>query len=135
MKKPRTIRDEEIRGEIAKALKSAMKRRRKSPEEMAELLQVELGTMYKYLAASVIPGGHVLWRACQELGMVLDERGLRVAKPRARKLSLTETDIDQYELPFVNESVAGDKVHLQIYKKGSHDAQYVRVALRIKVAG
>jgi transcriptional regulator with XRE-family HTH domain len=134
MKKPRSIRDEEIRGEIAKALKSAMKRRRKSPEEAAELLQVELGTMYKYLAASMIPGGHVLWRACHELGMVLDENGIRLANPRARRLS-REIETDQYELPFVNESVAGDRVHLQICKRDSLDAQYVRVALRIKVAG
>ncbi len=134
MKKPRTIRDEEIRGAIAKALKSAMKRRRKSPEEAAALLQVELGTMYKYLAASMIPGGHVLWRACHELGMVLDENGMRLANPRARRLS-RETGTDQYELPFVNQSVAGDKVHLQICKRDSQNAQYVRVALRIRVAG
>jgi transcriptional regulator with XRE-family HTH domain len=135
MKKKRTVRDEEIRGEIAKTLKSALAKRGKSPEDAARLLQVELGTLYKYLAASMIPGGHVLWRACRELGLVLDENGLRLARAGTRKLSSPELETDQYELPFINETVAGDKVHLEICKKDSQNAQYVRVALRIKVAG
>src|SRR6266702_5863867 len=117
MKRPRDIRDEEIRGGIARALKGALKKRGKSPEEAAKLLQVELGTMYKYLAASMIPGGHVLWRACLELGMVLDEKGLRLARSTSRKASAPGGRADQYELPFVNESIAGDLVRVVIGKK------------------
>jgi transcriptional regulator with XRE-family HTH domain len=135
MKRPRSVHDEEIRGQIAKALKKALGRREKTPEEAARLLQVEVGTMYKYLSASMIPGGHVLWRACQELGMVLDGNGLRIARSGSRKASLAKEKADQYELPFVNESMADDRVRLVIGKKDVQSAGYVHVSLRIKVAG
>lgn len=67
--------------------------------------------------------------------MVLDDKGLRPARQSARKRTSPETGSDQYELPFVNQSVAGDKVHLIIDKKDSQNAEYVQVSLRIKVAG
>jgi hypothetical protein len=134
MKRPRTVHDEEIKGEIAKALKKALKKRDKTPEEAARLLQVELGTMYKYLAASMIPGGHVLWRACVELGMILDEKGLRLARLSSRKADFQKSRADQYELPFINESIGGDQVRLTIGKKDVESTGYVHVSLRIKVA-
>lgn len=132
MKKPRTKRDEEIRCNIADVLNEALKKRGVSPEKAAGLLQVGLGTMYKYLAGSMIPGGHVLWRACHELGLVLDENGLRLSRARNRKSPASLNTEKQYDLPFINESVAGDRVHLMIHRK---DSRWVRVALRIKVAG
>jgi transcriptional regulator with XRE-family HTH domain len=134
MKRTRTVQDEEIKGRIAMALKKALKKRGKTPEEAAKLLEVELGTMYKYLAASMIPGGHVLWRACKELGMVLDERGLRVARSHYQKATLPIRRAEQYELPFINESFGGDQVRLTIGKKDIQSTGYVHVALRIKVA-
>ncbi|MGB6130652.1 MAG: hypothetical protein WBG54_02645 [Acidobacteriaceae bacterium] len=133
MKKPRNDDDAEIRGEIAKVLKRALKVRRILPENAAELLEVELGTLYKYLGASMIPGGHVLWRACREFDLILDRDGLRVKRTQKAHASQHHSTSDQYELPFVNESVAGDKVHLTISKKGS-ESEYVQVALRIKVS-
>lgn len=134
MKKRRTVQDEEIKGEIAKALKKALQKRGKTPEEAAKLLQVELGTMYKYLSASMIPGGHVLWRACLELGMILDEKGLRLARSSSRKVPLPRGETDQYELPFVDETIAGDLVRVVIGKKNVESTGYVNVSLRIKVA-
>ncbi len=134
MKKQRTISDEAIRGKIAQALNSALERQGKTKEEAARLLQVEPGTMYKYLDASMIPGGHVLWRACRELGLILDEKGLRPARISSRKASLRKARTDQYELPFINESLADDQVHLVIGKKDVKSTGYVHVSLRIKVA-
>ena len=134
MKRPRTVHDEEIKGEIAMALKKALKKRGMTAEEAAKSLQVEPGTMYKYLSASMIPGGHVLWKACQELGMVLDERGLRVARSSSRRSSTPKGKADQYELPFINESIGGDQVRLTIGKKDVESTGYVHVSLRIKVA-
>ena len=132
MKRPRTDRDEDIRSQIAVTLKNALQKRHVAPETAAKLLEVELGTLYKYLAGSMIPGGHVLWRACRELDLILDENGLRLARSGRRKRTAATEDAEQYELPFINETVAGDKVHLTIRKK---DPDYVRVSLRIKIAG
>lgn len=134
MKKQRTIDDDEIRGRIARALNTAMKAQGKTAEEAASLLQVEVGTMYKYLAASMIPGGHVLWRACLGLGLVLDENGLHAARTTSRRTSLRTGKADQYELPFINESLADDQIRLVIGKKGVKNEGYVHVSLRIKVA-
>jgi transcriptional regulator with XRE-family HTH domain len=135
MKKPRDDRDEEIRGQIAKSLEIAIRKSGKSREDVAKLLGVELGTISKYLSAKMIPGGHVLWRACKELDMILDEDGLRLVRRRTQRKKVKPVSQDQYELPFVDEVLAGDKVHLTIGKKGSERDGYVRVTLSIKVAG
>ena len=111
MKKPRTQEDSEIKGDIAKVLKKALSKRGIRHEVAAQFLHVELGTLYKYLAGDMIPGGHVLWRACQHLDLILDKNGLRLAHSR-NKPSANADGADQYELPFINESVAGDKVQI-----------------------
>lgn len=142
MKKPRNRRDEEIRGKIASTLNKALARRGIDREQAAKLLDVELGTLSKYLTAKMIPGGHILWRACKELGLVMDEDGLRLGtRRRSAGTSRSSTDNGQYELPFIDEAVAGDKVHLTIHrstgtpgKKTVKSADYVSVNLKIKVA-
>lgn len=141
MKRPRNRRDEEIRSKIASTLAKALARKGLDREKAAELLNVELGTLSKYLTAKMIPGGHVLWRACKELGLIMDEDGLRLASRRKRPESARSRSDDQYELPFVDEAVAGNKVHLTIHrstgtpgKKAVKSADYVSVNLKIKVA-
>ena len=141
MKRPRNRRDEAIRGKIASTLAKALARKGLDREKAAELLDVELGTLSKYLTAKMIPGGHVLWRACKELGLIMDENGLRLAPRRKRLEPARRASDDQYELPFVDEVVAGDKVHLTIHrsngtpgKKSVKSADYVSVNLKIKVA-
>lgn len=141
MKRPRNRRDEEIRSKIASTLAKALARKGLDREKAAELLNVELGTLSKYLTAKMIPGGHVLWRACKELGLIMDEDGLRLASRRRRSESTRGSSDDQYELPFVDEAVAGDKVHLTIHrstgtpgKKSVKSADYVSVNLKIRVA-
>lgn len=133
MKRPRDNRDEKIRGDIARELVAAIRKRGMSREELANLLEIEIGTLSKYLSAKMIPGGHVLWRACKALDMVLDRDGLRMATRRDRKKAPVSEN--QYELPFVDEILAGDKVHLTIGRKGPQRADYVNVTLKIKVGG
>ena len=130
--KERSQQDEIIKGKIATALKRAMKKRRKTHEETAGLLQVEVGTLYKYLAGDMIPGGQVLWRACQRLGMVLDEDGFRVKRSQLGRADRADDESAQYLLPFINEQMEGNKVLVHVRRK---DSQYVRVSLRIKMAG
>ena len=88
--------------------------------------------MYKYLAGDMIPGGQVLWRACEHLGMVLDETGFKVSRRRTQNASGAADAPAQYELPFINESVAGNKIRIHVRRK---ENDYVQVQLRIKVAG
>jgi hypothetical protein len=129
--KTRRRQDEEIRGKIATALKKAVDERTQGPEDAARILQVEIGTLYKYMNGDMIPGGQVLWRACAQLGLVLDKGGLRPSSGRVRGSKAPEHG-DQYELPFINESVGGEKVNCHVRRK---DNQYVQVQLRIKLAG
>ena len=130
--KERSEQDDVIKGKIATVLRKALRRRRKTVEEAAGLLHVELGTMYKYLAGDMIPGGQVLWRACEHLGMVLDETGFKVSRRRTQNASGAADTPTQYELPFINESVAGNKIRVHVRRK---ENDYVQVQLRIKVAG
>lgn len=126
-------KNDAIAGKFANGLKKALERRGKSPEEAAQLLKVELGTMYKYLAGDMIPGGQVLWLACIHLDIVLDRNGLKVPRRSGKYVPKLKTEGDQYELfPFINESFEGDKIQANVRKK---DNQYVQVMLKIKVAG
>jgi len=45
-------KDDMIQGKFAKALNDALAKRARNAEEAAQLLNVELGTMYKYLAGT-----------------------------------------------------------------------------------
>jgi hypothetical protein len=128
--KTRDSQDEEIRGKIATSLKRAVNKNTRSAEEAAGILQVQIGTLYKYMNGDMIPGGQVLWRACEHLGLVLDKEGLHPS--RGRRRGKATSDRAQYELPFLNESVDGEKVNCHVRRK---DSQYVQVNLRIKLAG
>jgi hypothetical protein len=87
--------------------------------------------LYKYLAGEIIPGGQVLWRACSHLGLILDSNGLRTSRRRVGTPQPIAEPL-QYGFPFIDETVDGEKVSLNVKKKGS---EYVHVNLRIKVAG
>jgi len=128
--KVRNENDEEIRGNIAKALNDALDGRDKAVA--ADLLKVELGTLYKYLAGDMIPGGQVLWRACSHFGLILDANGLQPAKSQRRRRREGADEAAQLKLPFINESLTGNRIEAQVRRKGS---QFVRVSLRIKLAG
>lgn len=128
--KTRDGQDEEIRGNIATALKKAVNKHARSAEDAAGILQVRIGTLYKYMNGDMIPGGQVLWRACEHLGLVLDKDGLHPSGGQRR--AKATPDRAQYELPFLNESVDGEKVNCHVRRK---DSQYVQVHLRIKLAG
>lgn len=139
MARIRRTGDDEIKGAIASALERAIMRSGLSRDQVADLLKIEPGTLSKYLTAQMIPGAQVIWRACRELGMVLDAEGLRIVRRKKRKAA---SEPEQYGLPFIDESMDEDKVHLTIDrtssrtgKKSVQRAEYVRVNLRIKVAG
>jgi hypothetical protein len=128
----KTKKDEELSGKFAKGLKDAIHKRRTNPEKAAQLLKVEVGTMYKYLAGDIIPGGQVIWLACLHLGMVLDADGFRPVRKTARGITDDTSEDTQEAFPFINELIEGDKIRAQVRKK---DNQFVQVNLRIKVAG
>lgn len=123
-------KDGALSGKFAQGLKKALRKNRKNPDEAAQLLEVELGTLYKYLAGDIIPGGKVLWLACLHLGMVLDREGFRPAKKTGPQ-NTPELEDAQYAFAFINESIEGEKIRAQVRRK---DNQYVQVNLRIKVA-
>lgn len=127
--KERSESDGLIKERIAQTLSAAIDE--KDVATVASQLGVSVGTLYKYVAGTMIPGGHVLWRACSHLDLVLDERGLHPV-PRRKKRGAAPLPI-QYDLPFLSESLASEKVNVDVNRK--KDAHYVDIRMRIKVAG
>ncbi len=123
--------DAGIQKMFTRGLGEALKKNGKTAEQAAALLEVRSGTMYKYLAGDMVPGGQVLWRACLRLGMVLDAKGFRVDRRRIQSLSAQIEEPAQLAFAFVNESVEGDRIRAEVRKKN----EFVHVSLRIKVAG
>lgn len=128
--KVRRDQDEEIKGKIASALKTAVIKDPESAERVAARLKISTATLYKYMNGDMIPGGQILWRICEYLPLVLDKSGLH--PPRRGHSVKGLNDEAQYVLPFLNESVDGRKVNCHVRRK---DNQYVQVNLRIKLAG
>ena len=127
--KERSESDDVIKERIAQALDASIPR--KEIDSIANKLGVDVGTLYKYIRGDMIPGGHVLWRACAYLDLVLDKKGLHPAhKNRRPQVSVEPL---QYDLPFLSEAYAGKKVEMEVHRK--KDAHYVQVRLRIQVAG
>ncbi len=128
MKDPK---DDGIQKMFKKGLHEGLTWNKKSTEEAAALLEVKPGTMYKYLAGTMIPGGQVLWRACARLGMVLDAKGFRVDRRKLRNVQAQIEEPAQLAFSFINESIEGERIRAEVRKQN----EYVRVSLRIKVAG
>jgi transcriptional regulator with XRE-family HTH domain len=63
--------DPELRREIARQLKEAINAKGLTRSEAAEILQIKRQTLWLYLKEKSTPGGEVLKRACQLLGMTL----------------------------------------------------------------
>ena len=76
--------DEEIRGKIADVLRAAVRKSPNNAEAVARKLKIEVATLYKYMNGDMIPGGQVLWRACEHLGLILDRDGLRPTRRRSK---------------------------------------------------
>jgi hypothetical protein len=128
--KVRRDQDEGIKGKIAGALRAAVDKSPENVEGVAAKLKISTATLYKYMNGDMIPGGQILWRACEHLPIVLDKDGLH--PPRRSRSPKALKDEAQYVLPFLNESVDGEKVNCHVRRK---DNQYVQVNLRIKLAG
>jgi len=63
--------DPELRREIARQLKNALDAKGLTRSEAAEILQIKRQTIWLYLTGKSTPGGEILKRACQLLGMTL----------------------------------------------------------------
>src|ERR1039458_6374322 len=74
--KMRRDQDEEIKGKIATALRAAVVKSAGNAEGVAAKLKISTATLYKYMNGDMIPGGQILWRACEHLPIVLDKDGL-----------------------------------------------------------
>jgi transcriptional regulator with XRE-family HTH domain len=128
--KVRRAQDEDIKGKIAVALKAAVDKSPDNAEAVAAKLKISTATLYKYMNGDMIPGGQILWRVCEHLPIILDKHGLH--PPQRSHGAKVLKDEAQYVLPFLNESVDGEKVNCRVRRK---DNQYVQVNLRIKLAG
>ena len=64
-------KDPEFRREVAHQLRNAIEAKGLNRSEAANLLQVKRQTLWLYLTEKSTPGGEILKRACQLLGMTV----------------------------------------------------------------
>ena len=114
--KKRTKLDDDFAREFADKLAEAIDDQSLTREEAAEALKVKKAVLYKYLRADAIPGGNVVQRACQELGLVLDYRGLRVTPDFFKDDAKRPKPVRpvQLKFPFDRETVRGKTVQVEI---------------------
>ena len=89
-------------------------------DEAADRLQIHRSMLFRYLSGKSIPGSKVLQRACEELGVKVDYRGITVdadffrdEKPpeRSRRQPI------QMEFPSIREFLANENTQVNIRRR------------------
>jgi len=77
-RKPQTEEERQFARHVGERFDDAIDAQDLTRDEAAERLGIHRSMLYRYLAGKSIPGSKVLQRACEELGVSVDYRGLTV---------------------------------------------------------
>jgi len=105
-------------------------------EEAASLLRIHRSMLFRYLGGKSIPGSKVLQRACEELGVAVDYRGIRVnadyfkGETRVDEEQPTPT---QTEIAFTGESFASPLARVDIRKKKHARSETLELKMTIRL--
>jgi transcriptional regulator with XRE-family HTH domain len=77
-RKKYTSEDFEFAADFGNKLDDAIDAHDLTRDEAADRLQIHRSMLFRYLGGKSIPGSKVLQRACEELGVTVDYRGIRI---------------------------------------------------------
>lgn len=107
-------------------------------DHAAELLQIHRSMLFRYLGGKSIPGSKVLQRACEELGVAVDYRGMRIDADYFKDERQPEVKRGvpvQLELPVMSESLVGQNTELRIRQRKGARSDKLEIHLSLTLAG
>jgi len=138
-RKPQTEEERQFARYFGQQLDTAIDAQRMTRDSAAERLGVHRSMLFRYLAGKSVPGGKVLQRSCEELGVVVDYRGISIDaeyykrdKPREGQRAVPS----QMQLNFSQESFSSEfaTVNIRKRKRAANDTLELRVTLKLNQA-
>jgi transcriptional regulator with XRE-family HTH domain len=106
-------------------------------DDAADLLRIHRSMLFRYLGGKSIPGSKVLQRACEELGVAVDYRGIRIdadyfkgeKQPESSKSSPL-----QLELPMIRESLNSPNTQVSIRQRKGSRSDRLEIRMTVTLA-
>jgi transcriptional regulator with XRE-family HTH domain len=118
-RRPQTEEERKFARHVGERLEDAIDAQDLTRDEAAERLGIHRSMLYRYLVGSSIPGSKVLQRACEELGLAVDYRGVTV-------------DADYYKGDRPVEKPRVVPIQMQLFSRESFDGEFAHVDIRKK---
>jgi transcriptional regulator with XRE-family HTH domain len=118
-RKPQTEEERQFARHVGERLDDAIDAQDLTRDEAAERLGIHRSMLYRYLAGKSIPGSRVLQRACEELGVSVDYRGVTV-------------DADYYKGDKPEEKPRVVPIQMQLFSRESFSSEFASVDIRKK---
>ena|SRR5579863_679352 len=118
-RKPQTEEERRFARHVGQRLEAAIDAQDLTRDEAAERLAIHRSMLYRYLAGKSIPGSRVLQRACEELGVSVDYRGITV-------------DADYYKEDKPVERPRVVPIQMQLFSRESFSGEFTQVDIRKK---
>jgi transcriptional regulator with XRE-family HTH domain len=116
-RKPQTDEERLFARHVGQRLDDAIDAQDLTRDEAAERLGIHRSMLYRYLAGKSIPGSKVLQRACEELGVSVDYRGVTV-------------DADYYKAEKPVEKPRVVPIQMQLFSRESFSSEFAQVDIR-----
>jgi len=131
-----TEEDFEFARQFGNKLAEAIEAQDLTRDEAAERVGVHRSMLFRYLGGRSIPGAKVLQRACEELGVAVDYRGIRVDAEFYKdetKVERPQSVSAQTEFAFVRESLVSERARVDIRKRKQTRGETLEVTMRIQL--
>ena len=121
-RKKRTTEDSDFAWYIGQKLDEAIEAQDLTRDEAAEKLGIHRSMLFRYLRGKNIPGSKVIQKACEELGLSVNYRGVALDADYYKKIGASPVDrirpiSTQTEFAFMRDSFAGQFASVDIQKK------------------
>jgi transcriptional regulator with XRE-family HTH domain len=116
-RKPQTEEERQFARHVGERFDDAINAQDLTRDEAAELLGIHRSMLYRYLAGKSIPGSKVLQRACEEMGVAVDYRGVTV-------------DADYYKADKPIEKARVVPIQMQLFSRESFSSEFAQVDIR-----
>jgi|SRR5271169_5458864 len=129
-----TSEDFEFAADFGNKLDDAIDAYDLTRDEAADRLQIHRSMLFRYLGGKSIPGSKVLQRACEELGVTVDYRGIRIDADYFKDDRVTERPRPspvQLEFSSIREFLNGQHAQVSIRRKKGAAAERLEITMTL----
>jgi transcriptional regulator with XRE-family HTH domain len=131
-----TSEDFEFAADFGNKLDDAIDAHDLTRDEAADRLHIHRSMLFRYLGGKSIPGSKILQRACEELGVIVDYRGIRLDADyfKADRVTvLPRPSPVQLELSSIREFLNGKHAQVSIRRKKGAAVERLEITMTLRL--